>query len=89
MVLIEEVWRGVLGRELHSRKKVVCCVCMRALGGGGLYHTIRFYDYPVRTNNTTHRRKKKGNKNFLATVNLGKKNEKYCAVKLNCIIMTS
>ncbi len=34
-------------------------------------------------------RKKKGNKNFLATVNLGKKNEKYCAVKLNCIIMTS
>ncbi len=34
-------------------------------------------------------RKKKGNKNFLAKVNLGKKNEKYCAVKLNCDIMPS
>ena len=72
--MIEEVWRGVLGRELHSRKKVVCCVYACA-SRGGLYHTIRFYDYPVRTNNTTHRRKKKGNKNFLATINLGKKKE--------------
>jgi hypothetical protein len=75
MVLIK-VWRGVLGRELHSRKKVVCCVYVCARGGG-VYHTIRFYDYPVRTN-TTHRRKKKGNKNFLATVNLGKKKEILC-----------
>ena len=67
-----------------------CMLCVYACArGGGLYHTIRFYDYPVRTNNTTHRRKKKGNKNFLATVNLGKKHEKYCEVKLNCIIMTS
>ncbi len=59
-------WCGVLGRELHSRK----CVCVH--WGGGLYHTIRFYDYPVRTN-ISHCRKKKGNKKFLATINLGKK----------------